>query len=551
MSLDVVAEAERLRQGDRRRWFEEECGREPWFLAWQHVYNDDRMGWLSCYLVPAHDTLAQLESADYGRVPMEFAPIFVGSDSGYRYERTANDEGYEPLIHRRSFHGLHPDEVEVVEEFRLFHNVFRAADGSLARVSRDGTTDETVVRFDADGTVAFRLGPLRQYLAAKQCTLVACIDWREHGHVSLDAMGIEVGSKRFSGEAWTYALSFGDHGFPHSRLLGKKVIEPPPVEESGVWPHYEERAEEYPSFIIGVDDKGETIEYSCEPDALGTYFDRDPDPNIPHYLTPVHFRREVLERYFARPDRYRVEDGILWCGSLGTLQLDNDHPEHIVVYLGDLGRDLPEGERAHWRLHNIAPEGPPESETSFRRNRLAQFTDPSSSDLVLPRRLREVNEAWTGRYGWPLFKGLSPEDAHEARRLRIPLSDSDPAFDEQVRVLAKITIESIDPRIRQVAPPPPGGQRGGSILRLHDALVGLGAQESVVEERVTSLLGALHALNNGVRHGKGDDWRRAAAKFGLPGKTRPAAFRDLLEQMLQALDEIEGAVQGGDSSQGR
>src|SRR5207248_11179692 len=120
-------------------------------------------------------------------------------------------------------------------------------------------------------------------------------------------------------------------------------------------------------------------------------FDRDPDHSIPHYLTPVHFRREVLGRYFDRPDRYRVDDGLLWCGTLWNLQIDNDHPDHVVVYLGDLGRDLPKAERPHWRLHNIPPDGPAESETSFRRNRLAQWTDPASPDLILPRRLRELN----------------------------------------------------------------------------------------------------------------------------------------------------------------
>jgi hypothetical protein len=31
MIVDPQAEAERLRQTERRRWFEERCGREPWF----------------------------------------------------------------------------------------------------------------------------------------------------------------------------------------------------------------------------------------------------------------------------------------------------------------------------------------------------------------------------------------------------------------------------------------------------------------------------------------------------------------------------------------
>jgi hypothetical protein len=181
----------------------------------------------------------------------------------------------------------------------------------------------------------------------------------------------------------------------------------------------------------------------------------------------------------------------------------------------------------------------------MRRNRLAQFTDPTSPDLVLPQRLRELNEHWEARYGWPLFRPLCAEDANEAQRLRIPLSDSDTAFDEQVRILAKLTIESINPKVRQLAPPPPEGERRGSILTLQAVLVELGVDEDVVSERVTALLGALHALNNGVRHGKGADWRRAAGVFGLPGRSRPEAFRYVLEQMLAAFDVIETSAGKG------
>jgi hypothetical protein len=546
MAVDAQAEAQRLRQSERRRWFEERLGREPWFTAWQYLYEEDlRHGWLSCYLVPSDAAASQLASPDYGRIPDTYAPRFDDSRDGYRYERYGNADGYEPLIHRRSWDGLHAKETEVVEEYRLFHNLFRAADGNLARVSADGGSDETVVRFTADGTVEFLLGPLRQYLAAKRCALVACIDWRELTAAKLSTLDADEQGRTFDGDGWIYHLGFGDRSFggAFSRLLGKKVIAPPPVERSGIWPYEEEETEDYPEFIIGRDEHGDPVSYSCEPDALGTYFDRDPDPSIPHYLTPVHFRREVLERYFARPDRYRIEDGMLWCGGLWNIQIDNDHPEHIVVYLGDLGRDLPNNERPHWVMHNVAPEGPPESETSIRRNRLAQFTDPSSPDLVLPRRLRELSDKWTSRYGWPLLKPLSAEDAHDALRLRIPLSDSDTAFDEQVRILAKLTIESINtPKLKQLAPPLPKGERRGSILTLHAALAELGLDEELVGERVTGLLGALHALNNGVRHGKGEDWRRAAETFGLPGRPRPDAFSDILARTLDAFDVLETAT---------
>lgn len=51
-----------------------------------------------------------------------------------------------------------------------------------------------------------------------------------------------------------------------------------------------------------------------------------------------------------------------------------------MVFLGDLGRDLPSSERDYWRTFNVAPAGRM-SETAFRRSILGQFTDPKSPDL--------------------------------------------------------------------------------------------------------------------------------------------------------------------------
>ena len=104
--MDVASEARRLLQGERRRWFEHRAGREPWFTAWLYVYDDDRMGWLSCYLVPAIHAADQLLSPTYGEIPNRFAPGFDGDGKAYRYARYGQLDGYEPLVHNRYWYGL-------------------------------------------------------------------------------------------------------------------------------------------------------------------------------------------------------------------------------------------------------------------------------------------------------------------------------------------------------------------------------------------------------------------------------------------------------------
>ena len=75
--------------------------------------------------------------------------------------------------------------------------------------------------------------------------------------------------------------------------IGKRLTPPPPVEQCGVWPF--EPAQSYETFIIGTDDVGNTIEFTCDSDALANYFGAN--PQAPHFLTPVFFKRAVLEKY--------------------------------------------------------------------------------------------------------------------------------------------------------------------------------------------------------------------------------------------------------------
>jgi hypothetical protein len=160
-------------------------------------------------------------------------------------------------------------------------------------------------------------------------------------------------------------------------------------------------------------------------------------------LTPVYFRREVLQRYYERPEKYSVEDGYLRCGSLWGLRLDDDHPHHVMVFLGDLGRDLPESERPYWQSFNVVPTGGM-SATVWQRSFQGKPTDPEAPDLRFKSLYVRFNTKWPEQTGWALFKDLEPDDQHVLQRLRIPLNDSQPEFEDQVIGLAKLLIDALD-----------------------------------------------------------------------------------------------------------
>jgi len=199
--------------------------------------------------------------------------------------------------------------------------------------------------------------------------------------------------------------------------------------------------EHYESFIIGVNKKGKEIHFSCNPEKLANNFGANPDN--PYYLTKVFFDRKVLSGYYEEPSKYSIKDGYLSCGTLWGIRIDNNNEKYVIAFLGDLGRDLPLSHRKYWRSFNVVPDGSL-SEVEFRRSFLAEFTDPSSQDLVFKQKLNQHRESWKKKFNWDLLKDLNEKDRFHLVALRIPMKDEQMEFDAQILSLTKILIDSIN-----------------------------------------------------------------------------------------------------------
>ena len=131
-----------------------------------------------------------------------------------------------------------------------------------------------------------------------------------------------------------------------------------------------------------------------------------------------------------------------------------------MVFLGDLGRDLPLSEARYWRSFNIAPQDKV-SDTLIRRAFLGQLTDPQSVDLRFARAYATTNSAWETKYGWPLFLELHEGDEHVLAKLHIPLQDTQAEFDEQIGYLAKLLVDSLnEAKFAESLPKGPEGRKG-------------------------------------------------------------------------------------------
>jgi hypothetical protein len=269
---------------------------------------------------------------------------------------------------------------------------------------------------------------------------------------------------------------------------------------------------------------------------LANYFGANPD--APNFLTPVFFRPEVLAKYYADPGKYSVEDGYLRCGSLWGLRMDNDHHDHVVVWLGDLGGDLSESERTYWRSFNIPPEGKGISTTNFKRAFAAQFADPVRPDLAFKQKLRSFNKGFQKANGWDFFLPLHQDDQHFLVGLRTLAKDSQAEFDSQLLALTKVLIDSLNEKaiakgLTNLSPNDKG------ITKLEKYLEEHGIADHAEHIKFLRVLQDLRSKS--AAHRKGSSYDELIHKLGIPDQGQKTVFAGLLERASQWIDFLHRA----------
>jgi hypothetical protein len=512
-------------------------GRDPWPILYLSTPVSSHWLEVSCALLDS-DAAAKSKARDERDLSIgDGRPGFSvsgrkGSDV-ITYHRFGDSDGVRPLVHYRSFHGAFPQYVEIDEEFRLYHDLAEDKGRGLLLDFDSSGREIEVVRIKPNEVRAL-LKYLRQFQAGTGLHLVIYTTSIRCSNIALaDVPADERERVEMEGSSrWRRSVARCDfmEGYDtFSRLDCKVILDPPPREKAGVWPFKVAEPEKDVAFIIGVDEDGNEVEYTSNHHALANYFGAN--PAAPHYLTPVFFRREVLAKYFAEPERYEVSDGQLYCLSLWNCRIDNDLDSHVVVFLGDLGRDLPYEERLHWRQFNLAPEGKM-SKTNFRRSFLAQPVDAQAPDLAFRQEYADLMPAWEKTYGWPLFLTPSPGDAHLLNTVRIPVTDSQVELDEQIGCLAKLLVDSLNEKdLAARAGVLEEGSKG--ITKLD----GFFAKTKFPQrQRFIGLLRDLQSLRSaGSAHRKGSAYKKIATKLNVDPANKSDTVRRLLEQATEGL----------------
>lgn len=506
-------------------------GEENWVTVYKDIETSDNSedGGLYCALVSKDQTEKALNQTRWdvmiGAGGPGFCTYYEDGKSITTYYN-AEEEGFLRLVLNRDFHGRENNYIEILEEFRLFHNLyFRTRDATY--ITFDDSGDEVEVIKTTPSEIKIRKWYLKSFIAARQMNLLLYFEVTRHFHEILsyqeEIIGNDVSYIIYSGDSYAK----GYHTF--SRICGKKLIRCGPMESCGVYPFKKEK--EFQDFIIGGDSDDPTT-FNCNPDSLANYFGAN--PQAPHYLTPVYFRKEVMQKYYSSSD-YEINDGHLHRRGAWSLRLDNNSPTHVAVFLGDLGTDLPEKEQIYWKSFNVAPDGRTISDANFQRSFLGNFYDADNPEHKFKNKYERLQKEWQEHYGWSLFLPLSDKDNHFIKSIRSMLTNEQSEFDGQILSLTKTINDSINVKeLRKFLEIT--DQDIKSIGLMEELLKKLEIKDSSTH---ISLLRAIQSVRStGVAHRKGTEYEKSIARLNINEEDYQTEFDQILLNMTVFFDAL-------------
>lgn len=249
-----------------------------------------------------------------------------------------------PFVINRDFQGYKPRTVELVQHFILYHNAFFIPEKYEYHYVDTSGNILPVIRLKQENNdliIWVDTHCLRDYLTALQCYLVRYHDhFRAVPENEKEPLDIDSESQILHNEDSHFLLALSSEDKPkiRSRFLGKDLVFPYPIAAS--------EKERFISFVIGRDEHGKEVELTCDESNLSPK----------QFLTPIFFRKKVLDKYYQEPSRYRVNDTDIWCLSIWYLPISTTEEDLVQVWLGDLGR-IPYEDQMHWRQWNLPPRG--------------------------------------------------------------------------------------------------------------------------------------------------------------------------------------------------
>lgn len=454
------------------------------------------------------------------------------------------------LVFGRFFEGRHEEKryYELLQSLAHAHEIHWVRERQAwCRFDRNGDIEAIVTLqetadpggYGSATSIAIRRDVIEMHMAATKSVLVQMFD---STCIPADFYEFTADTEHVvenAAEGLFYKFKIDPQGASYFR--GAQVIGPArTAEEFGEAMLADQNApRQYASFIT-LDHKNNRIgEVSCAPDALASYFEKDSP--LPLQISPVFFGPQVLDKYKADPEKYKLEHRSISCRNSWHLQTyDINEAGQVHTYIKYLG-DLPYSEQLYWKAFNERPKA--------SISRRAFTTDILGSFDVEPDGLRDL-QGILQKLDSEKPKWFVLREPELVAQLHYPLTDSSKVWGDTLTALAKCVTEGLEKRFFEKTVKELAGQgdpKWGSIRWAREALVLAGVDEDRIREIVEPLQDVQALRTKLGAHSGGNEAGRIRAGLLKKHQTPRAHIEKLSTQLARSLEsmrEILGPLTG-------
>lgn len=452
------------------------------------------------------------------------------------------DKG-EQLVYSRHFDGFAHKKgyYEILQKFaHLFDLHFMPERNAYCRLDDRGDIEEVIRVVEAPGKgeefganiVTFNRDVLDEYLTLTDAAIVRMFDFTRYRPGSFSGWpGAHSADYRSDGE--THYRSHVHPGYA-SYLRGFQLVRSLATKESVIarFDYIPAKERQYASFIAHDWKNNVVKEISCAPGQVANYFT---ESDLPFELSPAFFRPEVLLKYKADTDKYRLAGRSISCRGAWSLQsYDINDAGQVHTYLVYL-RNLPYEEQLYWKSYNEAPKAPISKRavtTDFEGTWDLTY-DPLNSLKDVCHELHRDQVPW-----WTLRADKLTDRVH------YPVTSSPDEWSDEILRLDQLAVEGFEGKwLRKTAESL--GRRPdvafGSLKLAEECLIALGFEDDDAK-RVMAPLKEAHELRTKVKgHASGKHAVAIKKQILADHGSYKGHFRSLCEKCDQSLRSIAEA----------
>src|SRR6266478_1987706 len=457
-------------------------------------------------------------------------------------------DGGEQLVFGRDFEGRVGNKTyyEVLQKFtHLFGLHFLESRSAYCRLDKHGDIEDVIRIIDvpARGTeyggtiITFKRNVLDEYIVLTDSTIVRMFDVTRYRHHNFSGWSDshEVQSTK---EPDLFYRSHVEPGHA-SYMRGCQIVSSLTPKEAILRRHHnwgeDEEEKQYASFIA-LDWKNTVVqEISCAPGSTANYFTKS---DLPFETSPVFFRPEVLSKYKADSEKYRLEDRSITCRGAWHLQTyDINEAGQVHTYIVYL-RNLPYEEQLYWKAYNEQPKG-----TISKRAYKSDFEASWDQEYDPLSSLKGALHEWSATRvpWWTLRSEKLPHQVH------YPVTASPDEWASEILHLDQLVVEGFEVKwLRDMAEKlgRTPDAKVGSLILIEECLIGAGHAEDDARKIVASLKTAHHLRTKLKGHASSVEAITKIRKETLAEHgSYKQHFRVLAEEVDQSIRVVENALQ--------